>query len=158
MPTGYTLHVGMGSGEGNLISEMASTVQQCTDACNQVPNCVGFTMLDSTRRKLKSFVTLTISSGKDTYVKEAGGTASFGSTSSLFLFPLLHCLQERFQDDGDSETLPKRTALKHVVSLFHFFGLPGEPDPTKTGSVASLSLRAHGFAPNAKCAHMGCRR
>jgi hypothetical protein len=71
VPSGYTMHAGMASGAGNKISDMEdTTVQQCADACDQLPNCAGFTMLDSSKCNLKSAVTLTSVSGKDTYVKE----------------------------------------------------------------------------------------
>jgi hypothetical protein len=78
VPGGYAMHADMGSGSGGVILEMTdTTVLQCADACDQLPSCVAFTMLDdSTRCKLKSAVTLTSASGKDTYVKQASTPAS----------------------------------------------------------------------------------
>jgi hypothetical protein len=78
VPDGYTMHAGMGSGEGNIISNMEdTTVLQCADACDQLPSCVAFTMKgDLTECTLKSAVTLSSVSGKDTYVKQASTPAS----------------------------------------------------------------------------------
>jgi hypothetical protein len=86
VPDGYTMHAGTGSGNKNspgysgdgspLISVLeGTTVPQCADACDQIPNCAGFTMLlDSNKCNLKSAVTLTYPPAdgldKNTYVKE----------------------------------------------------------------------------------------
>merc|ERR1711920_817679 len=86
VPDGYTMHAGTGSGNRNspgysgegspLISVLeGTTVPQCADACDQLPNCAGFTMLlDSNKCNLKSAVTLTYPPAdgldKNTYVKE----------------------------------------------------------------------------------------
>lgn len=100
VPSGYTMHAGMASGVGNKISDMEdTTVQQCANACDQLPNCAGFTMLDSNKCNLKSAVTLTTVSGKDTYVKE-GQTSS--TTSSPTSSPTSSTKVEPGHEDEDA--------------------------------------------------------